>query len=481
MKLSLLHISDLHRDPDNPIGNAALLNSLGNDLRRYTTQAPTIRSPDLIVVSGDVVQGVRLDAPDPDKALKRQYDEALTFLDGLAGLFLDGDRGRLVLIPGNHDISAFHFFRSLTRVDIAGGRKKELVAQLFSPGSPLRWSWSDFELHKIADQTMYADRLAAFAAFYEQFYGGARSYSLNPAEQFDLFDFPQFGLTVAGFSSCNNNDLFNRQGDIHPDCISAVGTKLNERPYQGRLRIAVWHHNTDGLPLQADYMDPDLIQNLIERGFSIGLHGHQHRPQFLDTRFQYQGDRRMTVISAGTLCGGPSLRFGRAYNIIELDTASRIGLLHLREMQNDNLRLPIWGRRSLPPHTTGSIEFRYDAPPEQLVRVSAEAALLIAAQELYEKGNFQGAAEMLASKAEADDLARRLLLDCLVQMKDSRSIIGRFDPPLSEIEAIHLMDALWGEGQRDRLRAVLHLPMVASSTDLSLIEVRNKFTVRLGS
>lgn len=73
MKLSLLHISDLHRDPDNPISNAALLTSLENDRRRYTTQAPTIRSPNLIVVSGDVVQGVRPDAPDPDKALKQQY------------------------------------------------------------------------------------------------------------------------------------------------------------------------------------------------------------------------------------------------------------------------------------------------------------------------------------------------------------------------------------------------------------------------
>lgn len=407
MKLSFLHISDLHRDPDNPISNAALLTSLENDRRRYTTQAPTIRSPDLIVVSGDVVQGVRMDIPDADNALKHQYDEALGFLDELARLFLDGDHRRIIVIPGNHDISALHFFRSLARVDIAAGRKRELVAQLFMPGSPLRWSWSDFELHEITDQAMYAARFAAFAAFYEKFYDGARSYSLDPAEQFDLFDFPQFDFTVAGFSSCNNNDLFNRQGDIHPDCISAVGTKLNERQYQGRLRIAVWHHNTEGLPLQADYMDPDLIQNLIERNFSIGLHGHQHRPQFLDTRFQYQGDRRMTVISAGTLCGGPSVRFGRAYNIIELDTANWTGVLHLREMQNDNLRLPIWGRRSLPPHTTGSLNFQYDAPPEPLVCVRAATASLIDGQKLYEAGNFKDAAAMLAGAATASRLRMR--------------------------------------------------------------------------
>jgi 3',5'-cyclic AMP phosphodiesterase CpdA len=403
MKLSLLHISDLHRDPANPIGNAALLDSLDNDRRRYTSeQEPAIRSPNLVIVSGDIVQGVGLRVSDPEEALKQQYDEALAFLNQLACRFLDGDRQRIVLIPGNHDVSGYHFFSSLKRIHIAPDRKKELVTQLFSPNSSLRWSWSDFELHEIADPAVYAARLSAFAEFYKAFYAGARRYSLNPAEQFDLFDYPQFGLIVAGFSSCNNNDLFNRQGDIHPDCIGAVGTKLRERRYQERLRIAVWHHNTQALPVQLDYMYPDIIQNLIDRGFSIGLHGHQHRPQFLDTRFQYQGSRRITVISAGTLCGGPSFRFGRAYNIIELDTEARTGRLHLREMQNDNLRLPIWGRRSLPPHTSGSLEFQYDAPPEPTVRVSASAATLIDAQKLYDARHFRQAADMLTGAVQAE-------------------------------------------------------------------------------
>jgi hypothetical protein len=116
------------------------------------------------------------------------------------------------VIPGNHDVSAAHFFRSLSRIDIAAHRKKELVAQLFSPNSRLRWSWSDLELHEITAPNTYAQRLAAFAEFYKEFYEGARTYSLNPAEQFDLFDFPQFDLTVAALSSCNNNDLYNRQG-----------------------------------------------------------------------------------------------------------------------------------------------------------------------------------------------------------------------------------------------------------------------------
>jgi hypothetical protein len=300
MKLSILHISDLHRDPDNPIGNEALLDSLENDRRRYTIEETSkVRSPDLIIVSGDVIHGVRSDTPDADKRLRDQYAEALDFLNRLTQRLLDGDKRRVVVVPGNHDVSAYHFFKSLQRINIAPDSKKVLVEQLFWRNSTLRWSWSDFELYKIVNGDVYVHRLAAFSDFFRDFYEGARTYPLEPSSQFDIFDIPEFNLTIAGFSSCCNNDIFNKQGDIHPDCIGGAGMRMREPKYQSRLRIAVWHHNTEGLPIQSDYMDPDILQNLIDRGFSLGFHGHQHRPQFLDTRFRHEGNRRITVKKRG--------------------------------------------------------------------------------------------------------------------------------------------------------------------------------------
>lgn len=75
MSLSILHVSDLHRDPTNPIRNGPLLDSLQSDRRRYTTEEdPRIRPPDIIVVSGDVIQGVRPQAHDPEAVLRDQYD-----------------------------------------------------------------------------------------------------------------------------------------------------------------------------------------------------------------------------------------------------------------------------------------------------------------------------------------------------------------------------------------------------------------------
>lgn len=480
MNLSVLHISDLHRDSENPIGNKPLLDSLENDRRRYATEeTPKVRPPDIIIVSGDIVYGVKPGVPDADQRLKAQYSEALGFLNELTSRFLDGDKGRVVIVPGNHDVSASHFIQSLRRIEIVSDRRKELVEQFFSRNSVLRWSWPDFELFEIIDFDLYAQRLRAFSEFYRDFYEGYRDYFIDSSRQFDIFDFPEFNLTIVGFCSCYNNDIFNKPGDIHPDCISGAGIKLQEPSYQGRLRIAVWHHNTEGLPLRSDYMDPDILQNLIDRGFSLGFHGHQHRPQFIDTRFRHQGDRHITVISAGTLCGGPTFRFGRAYNIVQLDTQERIGSLHLRETLNDNLQLPIWGRRPLPPDTGGYIEFRFDPPPEPVVRIDTRTVALIEAQKLHQNEEYGKAAAILVEVAPYDGVARRLLLDCFWQLRDMVAIIRNFDPPKGVTESIYLIEALWIEGMQDRLRQILNEPLIANSSDPSLIEMRNKYAPRL--
>jgi hypothetical protein len=480
MKLSILHISDLHRDPGNPIRNDVLLDSLENDRRHYSAEeTPSVRSPDLIIVSGDIIQGIGANAVDPQKELREQYQEALDFLSRLADRFVGGDRNRVIVVPGNHDVSAYHFNKSLRLVDILPDRKKEFVTQLFSQGSRLRWSWSGFELYEIAEESLYRERLAAFAEFYLAFYSGKRTYDLDPAKQIDMFDFPKFDLTVAAFSSCHNNDLYNRQGAIHPGCIADVGARLRQPVYRNRLRIAVWHHNVEGLPEHSDYMDPDVIQNFIDRGFSLGFHGHQHRPQFIDTRFRHGTDRKITVISAGTLCGGAAFRHGRAYNIIELDTVSRTGRLHVREMQNDNLNLPIWGRRALPPNTRHYYDFQFDAPPEPATPTNLNTAALTEAQRQHGLGSYRNAADILASVVASDDLARPLLLDCLIRLKDTTGLIGMFDPPVSEAEVIHVLDALWAEGRRERLLEVLSLPLISQSTDPSIAEIRRKYAVRL--
>jgi 3',5'-cyclic AMP phosphodiesterase CpdA len=97
-KLTIAHISDLHRTYDNPISNVALLNSLMHDMDTYTTQG--IDKPDILIVSGDIVQGSA-----DINLLAKQYDEALDFLNKLASELFNSDKSRIILIPGNHDVS----------------------------------------------------------------------------------------------------------------------------------------------------------------------------------------------------------------------------------------------------------------------------------------------------------------------------------------------------------------------------------------
>ncbi len=480
MNINILHVSDLHRDPQSPISNLTLLDSLKRDREQYASpEGLGIGSFDLIVISGDVVQGVRHGPRDADVVLQRQYEEAHEFLEGLTDEFAGGDKGSVIIVPGNHDISDHHFRESIERVEIPTGGAKELIGPLFTGQSNLRWSWDELALYRIKDFDMYWKRFLPFVTFYEGFYGGNRLYSTNEERQFDIFDYPDIGLTVTGFSSCSNNDLLNRQGAIHPDSLAASSGQLSNPKYHNRLRLAVWHHHIEGPPLEVDYMDPDIAQNLIYRDFSLGLHGHQHKPEYLDYRFRHGSDRKITLISAGTLCGGAAYGFKRSYNLIQLNLENSSGKLHVREMQNDNLRMPIWGRHSSPSNPTGSLDFTFVPPPTPDSTHSQYTSILLEAQRLHEQGKISQAAEALLSLHGLDDLGRPILLDCLRRLGDDAGIIATFDPPQGSGEQIAVMEALWSEGIRERLRQLLESPPIASSSDPSVAEMRTKYRVRL--
>ena len=100
--------------------------------------------------------------------------------------------------------------------------------------------------------TISLQHLADFGApyamlLYERFLG--RSFAADPSKQIDVFDFPDLGITVVGFCSCHNNDLLNRQAVVHSDCIAEAGNRLRDIClFHEPLRIAVWHHSTEGPP-----------------------------------------------------------------------------------------------------------------------------------------------------------------------------------------------------------------------------------------
>lgn len=334
MRFSILHISDLHRDLSDEVGNPWLIESLAQDFRQHQLHDPVIISPTLCIVSGDLVYGVKPNAENATEELERQYAQVEEFLVTLADLFLGGNRERIVILPGNHDVCFNDVMASTQKIEVPTSleERKKLAGEHFKPNSHLRWSWSELCFFRITDDEKYRNRFRYFAATYEKFYQGRRKFPPTPEQQYDVFDFSDLGFSIVALNSCYNNDPFRRAGAFHPTALTAALKALGQTNRAGWLTAAAWHHNLTGGPAQDDYLDIELLQLLIDAGVSLGFHGHQHLPECVEERYRIGPEpRKMTLISAGTLCAGPSyLQPGvpRGYNIVELDTDAWCGRVH---------------------------------------------------------------------------------------------------------------------------------------------------------
>ena len=252
-RFSILHISDLHRSLQDPFSNDELISALVSDRDRYLHENPSISAPEAIIVSGDIIQGVPLRTADYESEIKIQYAMAEAFLDELARRFLSGDRSRLVIVPGNHDVDWNTAFAALMPVD-KSDMPENLETALYSANSPYRWDWKTQTLYYIADPDRYEHRMDAFWTFFERFYSGIpgliKILGRADANLFGLFD---NRIGVAAFNSCHGNDCFAFHGMIRKDTIARSHLEMDDSGRIFDLRIAVWHHSIEGAPYQISY------------------------------------------------------------------------------------------------------------------------------------------------------------------------------------------------------------------------------------
>jgi predicted MPP superfamily phosphohydrolase len=494
-QLSILHISDLHRNPLQWVSNDALLNSLENDLNRYSREPFQIPKPNLIVVSGDIVKG--LEEKEPLDNIYLQYDEAAKFLSGLADIFLGGDKEKIVIAPGNHDVCWYYSRASMKQIQIQDKeesqiqdkgvveRKRRLFKIMIEGDSNVRWSWNTFEFLQIEDQALYQMAFEPFSIFYANFYEGKRNYTLAPADQYDIFDYPDINTTVVAFNSCYNNDHCNTVGRIHFDCISKAIRKLRAPQYFGRLLIAVWHHNVKGSPLEANYMDSRCLKNLIEAGFSLGFHGHQHQTEVIEEYLSCLTGDKSYFISAGTLCGSryqlPSGK-PRQYNIVQVDQAQPKAIVHVREMKESCFELPIWGPGSLGMENKSSLSIQLQKSNIQIGREITMGSYLrqiAEAERLIGNREYNQALEILKDLNDKDEVVRRLRLECYINLRDNKGIISLCYPPQTDTEIVYCLDALWEEGEVDKLKNLLECDKVRHSDSKLIEEAQAKYSKRL--
>src|SRR5205085_4295758 len=129
--------------------------------QRYAKNDPPILKPSVCIVSGDLVYGAKAGSPNFATELTRQYNQAIEILVGIADRLFEGDRSRIILVPGNHDVSYNHVLNASQEIAIpsSGAERDALVTELFKHRSKLRWSWSSLSFRRITDEAMYAGRL----------------------------------------------------------------------------------------------------------------------------------------------------------------------------------------------------------------------------------------------------------------------------------------------------------------------------------
>jgi hypothetical protein len=457
---TILHISDLHRSPDDPISNTVLLSSLTADHAKYRDENPACPSPNAIIVSGDIVQGVRLGTPNAAEQIADQYRVATEFLDSLTKLFLDGDRSRIVIVPGNHDVDW-----NMARAAIGPPSDPEILQNLsrssFSPRSPLRWSWSDLSVYTIVDRDAYELRLKAFRDFYDSFYASAdRRLRQTPYGYWDLFELHDGRIAVAGFNSCANNDCFRLCGQIPDDAVAGAHLTIDRECSGAELLMAVWHHSIEGGPDADDYMDLGTIHRMIGGGFRLGLHGHQHRAQISSRYVRLPEAEQMAVVSAGSLCAGPvELPTGvnRQYNVIVLNEDLSRARVHIREMAVETVFGPAM-RAEL--GGTGFVDLSWDddgfrARAVRAKRARREAAVL-GAERAWKAGEPALAKQVLSTVDAAEEpYARSLLLRVLQDDQDYEGIENAISVPADINELTVLVEARITSGRFAAARQAL--------------------------
>ena len=462
---TIMHISDLHRSPSEPIGNSELVAALERDVDRFQREEPPIAPPDAIIVSGDLVRGAPMGATDPDDVLAKQYEDAEDLLGQLATQFLGSDRSRLVIVPGNHDVdwNRSRASMSLATPDPARSLRRDLA----TPDSGLRWDWDSQSVFQIHDRALYETRLDHYWALFDRFYGSCDGIEV-PLDRADpvLYDLNDGRIVVAAFDSCTHNDCFRHVGGVDLEALSRSHLHLNKRSWEAVLRVAVWHHDTSGPPETDDYMSAEVIDQMIGFGFSLGFHGHRHRGSVIARTIRLPEAQSMAVVSAGSLAAGnPELPRGvnRQYNMVELGDDLLGARMHVREMEVAThfgpRRLNEYGGKS---YTALNWEPRRTAGGAVADTMSLNAnAVVLTAEKKLNENDAEGALEMLTQRSHLlSEYGRRLLGETADGLAHWEVILKHLSPPTSPSELAVLAKAYVKTGDHQGARELVELDCV---------------------
>ncbi len=207
--------------------------------------------------------------------------------------------------------------------------------------------------------------------------------------------------------------------------------------------MAVWHHSIVGGPRAQDYMDQRVIHRLIDSGFTIGLHGHQHFPGAAPFDLRLPNLTSMAVIGAGSLAVGDlELPVGqrRQYNIVVIDEENQVVRTHIRSMSSAGVftkshRDDFGGRNFM--------ELRLHESPMR-PKGTAELRNLDDAMAVLQREEHAEALSLLTPSVLASypTESRRITTLALEGTRQTEALIAYLDPPQSAEEVIKAVSVL---------------------------------------
>lgn len=467
---ALLHISDLHRTPGPRIPNEQLFAALASDSARWDAEG--IPQPDLVVVSGDLIQGAGPESTDPDAEIAEQYAEADDFLRRLAAEFVGGDLRRVIVVPGNHDVSWHRARAAMAPAEACpdGIARKSLEAE-----SGIRWDWASRRAFEIVDDEAYDSRLEPFRRFWAAFYAGVDPDPTAHGDDIVFFDYPDLDLAIVGFASWHGNDCYCEVGEIDPHLVAKSRELLQLS--SASIAVAVWHHSLVGGPRARDYMDRRVIHQLIDFGFSLGLHGHQHYPGAAPDELRLPNQTSMAVVGAGSLAVGDSeLPMGerRQFNVVVLNPHEEKVTVYVRAMSREGVFMGSH-RDDFGGKTSISLPLpRSPARPAALTPVVQLDDALAAVS----TGNYARALALVESFGPTHELQKRQVqVEALSGLGQDDEVLALLNPPRTIEEVVRAVSMLlerrrFDEAQ-ERLDAGTHLLDANTASDLaSMINAR---------
>ncbi|MEV6772509.1 pentapeptide repeat-containing protein [Nocardia sp. NPDC051030] len=219
--------------------------------------------PDLLVVSGDLTESAR----------PSEFRSALSFLGGLRTLLRLGP-DRLIVVPGNHDVST------------------AACAAYFS----------DCEANERRPQHPHFPKLAQFTRMFDELYRGLDPLVFAAGQPWTLFPIPELRVVVAGLNSTMDMTHLpdTNYGQVGTPQATWFATQLRERERQRWLRVGVVRHD----PLPGDSTspdDPDLLRDtsVVTRHLDTRLNLLLHGPGPGGTHAGQLGNNLLVLPAAG--------------------------------------------------------------------------------------------------------------------------------------------------------------------------------------